>query len=254
MARLTGTVAVITGGASGIGAESARMFAAEGASVGVIDLDAGEIAAVVAEIEAAGGAALGQVADVSQSDQLRCAIDAIAGRFGRLDVLFSNAGISGNGTVVEIAEEEFRRTLEVNLFGAFHAARHAIPHMATSGGGSIILTASELALVGSRRNAAYTASKAALIGLARSMALDHAPEGIRVNVLCPGPIETPMLRRSIERHEDSAAYEQMILDETPLHRIGRAEEIARIALFLACDDSSYMTGSTVVADGGATAQ
>lgn len=254
MARLAGKVAVITGGASGIGAASARLFAAEGASVGIVDLDEDAIATVVGEIEAAGGAALGRVADVSRSDDVRDAIDAVAGRFGRLDVLFANAGVSGRGTVVEITEEEFRRTLEVNLFGAFHAARHAIPHMVASGGGSIVLTASELALVGSRRNAAYTASKAALIGLARSMALDHAPDGIRVNVLCPGPIDTPMLRHSIERHEDSAAYEQMILDETPLHRIGRPEEIARVALFLASDDSSYMTGSTIVADGGATAQ
>jgi len=245
---------MITGGASGIGAASGRLFAAEGASVGIVDVDSVAVAAVVAEINAAGGAAFGQVADVSRSDEVRAATDAIADHFGRLDVLFSNAGVSGNGTVVEIAEEEFRRTIEVNLFGAFHAARHAIPHMAASGGGSIIFTASELALVGSRRNAAYTASKAALIGMARSMALDHAPDGIRVNVLCPGPIETPMLRRSIDRHANSADYEQMILDETPLHRIGSAEEIARVALFLASDDSSYMTGSTVVADGGATAQ
>jgi len=212
------------------------------------------VATVASEIQAAGGAALGQVADVSRSEELCAAIDAVAARFGRLDALFANAGVSGRGTVVEIAEAEFRHTLEVNLLGAFHAARHAIPHMVASGGGAIVLTASELALVGSRRNAAYTASKAALIGLARSMALDHAPEGIRVNVLCPGPIDTPMLRRSIERHEDSAAYEQMILDETPLQRIGRPEEIARVALFLASDDSSYMTGSTVVADGGVTAQ
>jgi NAD(P)-dependent dehydrogenase (short-subunit alcohol dehydrogenase family) len=126
--------------------------------------------------------------------------------------------------------------------------------MVASGGGSIFFTASELALVGSRNNAAYTASKAALIGMARSMALDHARQGIRVNVLCPGPIDTPMLRRSIVDHPDSRAYEQMIVDENPLGRIGRPEEIARVALFLASDDSSYMTGSTVVADGGATAQ
>ncbi|MCO5176930.1 MAG: SDR family oxidoreductase [Thermomicrobiales bacterium] len=252
MARLDGKVAIITGGASGIGAASARLFAAEGASVGIIDLQADEIDQTVGEVQAAGGTAFGQAADVSRSDEVQQAIDAIADRFGRVDVLFANAGVSGHGTVVDIPEDEFRRTIEVNLFGGFHCARHAIPHMTS--GGSIIFTASELALVGSRRNAAYTASKAGLIGMARSMALDHAPDGIRVNVLCPGPIDTPMLQRSIVGHADSAAYAQMIVDETPLHRIGRPDEIARVALFLASDDSSYMTGSTVVADGGATAQ
>lgn len=251
--RLAGKVAIITGAGSGIGAASVRLFAREGASVGVCDLEQAEVDAVVGEIEAAGGHALGMVADVSDARQVEDLIDAVAGRFGRLDVLFSNAGISGRGAVVEMPEEEFRRTLDVNLLGSFLCSKHAIPHLAASGGGSIIFTASELALVGSRNNAAYTASKAALIGLARSMALDHAPQRIRVNVLCPGPIDTPMLRRSIERHENPDAYEQMIIDETPLG-IGQPEEIARVALFLASNDSSYMTGSTVVVDGGATAQ
>jgi NAD(P)-dependent dehydrogenase (short-subunit alcohol dehydrogenase family) len=252
MDRLAHKVAIITGGASGIGAESARLFAREGARVAVCDLDPQAIDVVVGEIAAAGGEAFGQVADVSDAHAVERFVAAVVERFGALHVLFSNAGISGRGTVVEMAPAEFNRTLAVNLGGAFLCSRYAIPHIAAAGGGSIIFTASELALVGSRRNAAYTASKAALIGLARSMALDHAPQRIRVNVLCPGPIDTPMLRRSIDVHEDSAAYEQMIVDETPLG-IGRPEEIARVALFLASDDSSYMTGSTVVADGGATA-
>ena len=250
--RLEGKVAVVTGGGSGIGAASTSLFAAEGAKVAICDLEQNEVDAVVAAIEAAGGEALGMVADVSDSAQVAAFVTAVVERFGRLDVLFSNAGISGRGTVVELPEEDFRRTLDVNLLGGFLCSKYAIPHLAAAGGGSIIFTASELALKGSRRNAAYTASKAALIGMARSMALDHAAERIRVNVLCPGPIDTPMLRRSIERHEDPNAYEQMIVDETPLG-IGRADEIARVALFLASDDSSYMTGSTLVADGGATA-
>ena len=254
MRRLDGKVIIVTGGGSGIGAASARMFAAEGAMVGLCDLDAAGIDAVVSDIQANGGDALGQVADVSSSNQVEAFVKAVISRFGRLDGLFSNAGISGRGTVVEMSEADFDTTLSVNVGGAFLCAKHAVPHLTSAGGGSIVMTASELALVGSRNNAAYTASKAALIGMARSMALDHARDGIRVNVLCPGPIETPMLRRSIERHADSAAYEQMILDETPLHRIGQPEEIARVALFLLSDDSSYMTGSTVVVDGGATAQ
>jgi NAD(P)-dependent dehydrogenase (short-subunit alcohol dehydrogenase family) len=254
MGRLEGKVVIITGGGSGIGAASAKLFAAEGARVGICDLEQEEVDSVAAEITAAGGEAFGMVADVSDSGQVSAFVDAVAERFGRLDGLFSNAGISGRGNVVDLEEDSFNRTLAVNLGGAFLCSKHAIPHIAASGGGSIVLTASELALVGSRNNAAYTASKAGLIGLARSMALDHAPQSIRVNVLCPGPIDTPMLRRSIERHEDSRAYEQMIIDETPLHRVGNPEEIARVALFLFSDDSSYMTGSTVVADGGATAQ
>ncbi|HUG16157.1 MAG TPA: SDR family NAD(P)-dependent oxidoreductase [Thermomicrobiales bacterium] len=250
--RLRGKVAIVTGGASGIGAASARLFAAEGARVGICDLDRGAIDGVVGEIVSAGGEAFGQAADVSDTARVKAFVDAMAARFGALHVLFSNAGISGSGTVVELSEEGFDHTLAVNLRGAFVCSKHVIPHMERSGGGSIIFTASELALKGSRRNAAYTASKAGLIGLARSMALDHAPAKIRVNVLCPGPIDTPMLRRSIERHADSEAYERMIVDETPLG-IGTAEEIARVALFLASDESSYLTGSTVVADGGATA-
>jgi NAD(P)-dependent dehydrogenase (short-subunit alcohol dehydrogenase family) len=250
--RLSGKVAIVTGGASGIGAASARLFAAEGAQVGICDLDQGSIDRVVFEIVDGGGEAFGRVADVGDSGQVEAFVSAVVSRFGGLHVLFSNAGISGGGTVVELPEATFNRTLAVNLGGSFLCSKHAIPHIAGAGGGSIIFTASELALKGSRRNAAYTASKAGLIGLARSMALDHAPQKIRVNVLCPGPIDTPMLRRSIEKHEDSTGYEQMIVDETPLG-IGTADEIARVALFLASDESSYMTGSTVVADGGATA-
>ncbi len=254
MGRLDGKVVIITGGGSGIGAASARLFAAEGARIGICDLNQTEIDAVTSEISSAGGEALGTIADVSDSGQVKAFVDAVVDRFGRLDGLFSNAGISGRGNVVELQEDIFNQTIAVNLGGAFLCSKHAIPHITASGGGSIVFTASELALVGSRNNAAYTASKAALIGLARSMALDHARQGIRVNVLCPGPIDTPMLRRSIERHEDSHAYEQMIIDETPLHRVGHPDEIAKVALFLLSDDSTYMTGSTVVADGGATAQ
>jgi NAD(P)-dependent dehydrogenase (short-subunit alcohol dehydrogenase family) len=254
MARLAGKVAIVTGGASGIGATSARLFAAEGARVAICDVDGAAAAAVAAEVVAGGGEAFGMAADVADGAQIAAFVRAVVERFDALHVLFSNAGIGGKGTVVEIAEADFQRTLAVNLGGAYLSSKHAIPHIAAAGGGSVIFTASELALIGSRRNAAYTASKAALIGMARSMALDHAAERIRVNVLCPGPIRTPMLQRSIDTHADPAGYARMIVDEVPLHRVGEAEEIARVALFLASDDSSYMTGSTVVADGGATAQ
>lgn len=253
MGRLTGKVAVVTGGGSGIGAASATLFAAEGARVAIADLDQTAVDGIVAAIASAGGDVFGMAVDVADSAQVRTFVDAVVARFGALHVLFANAGIGGKGTVVEIAEADFARTLAVNLGGAFLCSKHAIPHIAASGGGSIVFTASELALIGSRRNAAYTASKAALIGMARSMALDHAAEGIRVNVLCPGPVQTPMLQRSIDTHDRPEWYQQMIVDEVPLHRVGQPEEIARVALFLASDESSFMTGSTVVADGGATA-
>jgi NAD(P)-dependent dehydrogenase (short-subunit alcohol dehydrogenase family) len=254
MARLAGKVAIITGGASGIGAASARLFASEGARVAICDVDRTAVAAVADEIAASGGAAFGMAADVADTAQVAAFVRAVVEHFGALHVLFANAGVSGRGTVVEIAEDDFARTLAVNLGGAFLCSKHALPHIAAAGGGSIVFTASELALVGSRRNAAYTVSKAALIGLARSMALDHAAQNIRVNVLCPGPIHTPMLQRSIDSHADPAGYARMIVDEVPLQRIGEADEIARVALFLASDDASFMTGSVVVADGGATAQ
>lgn len=252
MSRLAGKIAIITGGASGIGAASARLFAAEGACVAIADMEQGAIDAVVAEITATGGEAFGMVADVADAAQVEAFVSAVAERYGAVHVLFSNAGIGGKGSVVEIDVDAFSRTLAVNLGGSFLCSKYAIPHMQAAGGGSIIFTASELALIGSKRNAAYTASKAALIGMARSMALDHAPAGIRVNVLCPGPIDTPMLQRSIVTHDHPDEYAQLIVDDVPLGRIGRADEIARVALFLAADESSFMTGSTVVADGGAT--
>jgi 2-keto-3-deoxy-L-fuconate dehydrogenase len=252
--RLEGKVAIVTGAASGIGAASAHLFAAESARVGICDLVGAGIETIVEEITSAGDVALGMPADVSDPEQVEAFVNAVAEEYGRIDILFSNAGIGGKGSAVEMTPDEFNRVLAVNLAGGFHCAKYAIPHMQRAGGGSIIFTASELALVGSRRNMAYTASKAGLIGMARSMALDHGPDNIRVNVLCPGAVDTPMLRRSIINHETPEEYEAMIVSEITLGRIGRPAEIARAALFLASDDSSFMTGSTVVADGGATAQ
>ena len=251
--RLEGKVAIVTGAASGIGAASANLFAAEGAKVGICDLVGTGIDTVVNEITSAGGEGFGMPADVSDPDQVEAFINAVADRYGRLDILFSNAGIGGKGTAPEMNPEDFHHVLQVNLAGGFICSKYAIPHMQAAGGGSIIFTASELALVGSKRNMAYTASKAGLIGMARSMALDHGPDNIRVNVLCPGPIDTPMLRGSIVNHPDPDEYQQLIVDEVALGRVGLPSEIARTALFLASDDSSFMTGSTVVVDGGATA-
>src|SRR5919202_2841787 len=175
--RLAGRVSLITGAASGIGAASARLFAAEGARVALADLNGTGLDTVAGEVARAGGEALPLPADVSQATQVAALVEAAVGRFGRLDVLFANAGISGRGLVLELPEEQFERVLAVNLRGPFLCAKYAIPHLIAAGGGSIIFTASELALVGSPGGAAYCASKAALIGMARAMALDHGAQG-----------------------------------------------------------------------------
>lgn len=173
--RLAGKVAIITGAASGIGAASARLFAAEGARLALADVTGERVSALVAEIAGNGGAAFGQQTDVTVA------------RYQRLDVLFSNAGIGGAGVpVAEMDEADWHRILSVNLTGGFLCAKYAVPHLVAGGGGSVIFTASELALVGSPGGAAYCASKAGLIGMARAMALDHGPDNVRVSCLCPG--------------------------------------------------------------------
>jgi len=164
--------------------------------------------------------------------------------------MFSNAGISGRGNVIDLPEEIFDRILAVNLRGAFLCAKHALPHLITSGSGSLIFTASELAMVAAENSAAYCASKTALIGLTRAIAVDHAAQGVRVNCLCPGPVDTPLLHGN---RTDPEEHARSIIERMPTKRIGNADELAKAALFLASDDSSFMTGTTLVVDGGVTA-
>jgi NAD(P)-dependent dehydrogenase (short-subunit alcohol dehydrogenase family) len=247
-------VALITGAASGIGAASARLFAAEGAQVALGDLNQAGLNAVGLDIHHAGGEALTFETNVGDAAQIEQLVEATIAQFGRLDILFANAGVSGSGTVVEMAIEDFERVLDINLRGPFLCARYAIPHIASAGGGSVIFTASELALVGSPGSPAYCASKAGLIGMARAMALDHAPQGIRVNCLCPGATDTPMLRASFQRASDPAADEADVVRRMPLGRLGSVDELARAALFLASDDASFVTGTALVVDGGWTAR
>ena len=247
--RLAGKVAIITGAASGIGATSARLFAAEGAALGLADTDADRLAALAAEIVAAGGRVIARPTDVSDSASVAALVAATVDRFGRLDICFANAGIGGGGLVADLPEETFDRVVAVNLKGAFLCAKHAMPHLLAAGGGSLIFTASELALVGSPQNAAYCASKAGLIGMARALAIDHGAQGVRVTCLCPGATDTPMLWRGVA---DRAEEEASLAARMPLGRIGRPDEIARAALFLASDDSSFVTGTALVVDGGWT--
>ena len=252
--RLAGKVALITGAASGIGAASARLFAAEGARVALGDLNQAGLDSVGLDIQHAGGEALTFETNVGDPAQVEQLVQATIAQFGRLDILFANAGVSGSGTVVDIPIEDFERVLDINLRGPFLCARFAIPHIAAGGGGSVIFTASELALVGSPGSPAYCASKAGLIGMARAMALDHAPQGIRVNCLCPGATDTPMLRNSFSRAVDPAADEADVVRRMPLGRLGTVEELARAALFLASEDASFVTGTALVVDGGWTAR
>lgn len=253
--RLEGKVALITGAASGIGAASARLFAAEGARLMLVDVNCRALTSLVEDLERSGAQVISSQADVAKPTEVAAAIDATIAKFGHLHVLFANAGINGRGLAPEMPLEEFDRIMEVNVRGAFLCARYAIPHIARAGGGSVIFTASELALVGAPGGAAYCASKAALLGMARALALDHGKQGIRVNCLCPGAVDTPLLWSSAERLGISVdEYRAEIISRMPLGRIGQPEEIARAALFLASDDSSFMTGAALVVDGGWTAR
>lgn len=250
---LAGKAALVTGGASGIGRATALLLAREGAAVGIVDIDreGGESAA--REIAAAGGRALFEPADVTRSADCERAVGRVARELGGLHVLFNNAGIIRRSTVVETSEADWDRILEVNVRSIFLLSRLAIPIMARAGGGSIVNTASNWGLVGGSRAAAYCASKGAVVLLTRAMAIDHGPQRIRVNCVCPGDTDTPMLRgeaRMLGEPEERFLAESA---NCPLGRLGRPEDVARAVLYLASDASSFVTGAALVVDGGFTA-
>jgi NAD(P)-dependent dehydrogenase (short-subunit alcohol dehydrogenase family) len=240
--RLEGKVCVITGTASGIGAESARLFAAEGAKVVGIDLDA----------EQAVGA-LTIAADVADEEQVRSAIEQAAGQFGRIDVLMNNAGINptDDGSVLETTLESWQRVQDVNLRSVFLCCKHGIPHLLAAGGGSVINVASFVAVMGAAvSQGSYTASKGAVLSLSRELGVEFAGQGVRVNALCPGPVNTPLLKELFAKDPERAAKR---LVHIPMGRFGEPEEIAKAALFLASDDSTFVTASTFLVDGGLSA-
>jgi NAD(P)-dependent dehydrogenase (short-subunit alcohol dehydrogenase family) len=249
MGRLDGKVAVITGAAGGIGREAAVLFSEEGASVCVADVsaEAGEEAA------AACREAFFQQVDVTDPASVEAMYAAAAERYGGVDVLYNNAGImpAGDASVLDTKPEAWDRVLDVNAKGVFLCCRHGIPRLLERGGGSVINVASFVALVGAATSQiAYTASKGAVLSLTRELAVEFARQGVRVNALCPGPVETPMLMRLFE--DDPAAYQRRRV-HLPMGRLAKAREIALGALFLASDESSYVTGSTFLVDGGLTA-
>jgi NAD(P)-dependent dehydrogenase (short-subunit alcohol dehydrogenase family) len=239
--RLEGKVCVITGTASGIGAESARLFAAEGARVVGIDLSP----------QAEGDLAI--EADVSDEGQVAEAFRRIGEEVGRVDVLMNNAGINPteDGSVLETSLEAWQRVQDVNLRSVFLCCKHGIPHLLEAGGGSVINVASFVATLGAAvSQISYTASKGAVLSLSRELGVEFADRGIRVNALCPGPVNTPLLRELFSKDPERAAKR---LVHIPMGRFGEPEEIAKAALFLASDDSSFVTASTFLVDGGLSA-
>ena len=253
MKRLKGKVAVITGAAAGIGHASALRFAREGAAVVVADLDSGAGEEAAARIRGEGGQAVFVPVDVADSDQVERMVRRAVETFGRVDVLFNNAGVNFPATVVDVGEDAWQRSLDVNLKGVMLGCRHAIPEMLKTGGGSIINTASMLGLVASPRQAPYAAAKGAVVMLTRQMAIDYAQRNIRVNCLCPSEVNTEMNRRFIEQSPDPDAELRRVLARIPMDLMAEPEEIAAAALFLASDDSSYITGVALPVDGGLTA-
>jgi NAD(P)-dependent dehydrogenase (short-subunit alcohol dehydrogenase family) len=246
--RLDGRVAVITGAASGIGLASARRLADEGAHVVCVDLsvDAGQAAA-----DAVGGSFVR--ADVAAEDDVAALYAGVFERHGRIDVAFHNAGISPpeDDSILTTDLDAWRRVQEVNLTSVYLGCKHVIPYMQRQGGGSIINTASFVAMIGAATSQiSYTASKGAVLAMSRELGVQFAREGIRVNALCPGPVDTPLLRELFAADPERAARR---LVHVPMGRFARPEEIAAAVAFLACDDSSFVTASTFLVDGGITA-
>jgi NAD(P)-dependent dehydrogenase (short-subunit alcohol dehydrogenase family) len=249
MGRLDDKVVVITGAAGGIGREAAQLFSAEGASVCVADVSREQGEAAAAECREA----FFQEVDVTDPASVEAMYAAAVERYGGIDVLYNNAGIMppDDASILETDPQAWERVLAVNAKGVYLCCRHGIPRLLERGGGSVINVASFVALVGAATSQiAYTASKGAVLSLTRELAVEFARRGVRVNALCPGPVETPLLTRLFEN--DPAAYERRRV-HLPMGRLAKAREIALGALFLASDESSYVTGSTFLVDGGLTA-
>jgi NAD(P)-dependent dehydrogenase (short-subunit alcohol dehydrogenase family) len=249
MGRLDGKVAVITGAAGGMGREAALRFAAEGASVCVADVDREHGEQTAAE---AGDAFFWEV-DVSDSDSVQAMYDATAERFGGIDVLYNNAGISpaDDGSILETEPAAWERVQAVNTRGVYLCCKHGIPYLLERGGGSVINVASFVALLGAATSQiSYTASKGAVLALTRELGVQFARRGVRVNALCPGPVETPLLL-AIWGDDSSAAQRRLV--HIPMGRLAKPREIVNAALFLASDESSYVNAATFVVDGGISA-
>jgi NAD(P)-dependent dehydrogenase (short-subunit alcohol dehydrogenase family) len=251
--RLGGKVAVITGAASGIGRATALLFAQEGASVAVVDLNKAGGIEVARLVEEAGGRARPVVADVTSAADCQRVVEQAVGILGGLDILFNNAGIIRRASVTDTTEEEWDRVMAVNVKSIFLLSKYAVPVMIQAGGGTIVNTASGWGLAGGKNAVSYCASKGAVVNMTRAMALDHGGQGIRVNCVCPGDTDTPMLRdeaRQLAVSEDRFLREAA---ERPLKRIGKPEDIAQAVLYLVSEAAAFVTGAVLVVDGGGLA-
>jgi NAD(P)-dependent dehydrogenase (short-subunit alcohol dehydrogenase family) len=246
-------VILITGGASGIGQATALLFAQEGAAVVIVDLDAEAGQAVAQAIRQDGGQALFVSGDVSQAGDCQRAVRETVAAFQGLDILFNNAGIIRRANVIETTVEEWDQSMAVNVRSVFLMSKYTIPVMIERGGGAIVNTASGWGLVGGRNAVSYCASKAAVVNMTRAMALDHGEQNIRVNCVCPGDTDTPMLRTEARQLGESEARFLVEAADRPLRRIGSPLDIARAVLYLAGDAASFITGTALVVDGGGLA-
>ena len=253
MDKLVGKKAIITGGASGIGRAAALLFAGAGAAVVIGDINDQGGEAVVKKIHAGGGEGIYVHCDVTKAEDCQRTVQKTINSFGGVDILFNNAGIVQRASVIDTTEKQWERVMAVNVKSIFLMSKYTIPHMVQAGGGVILNTSSGWGLVGGRDAVSYCASKAAVVNLTRAMALDHGAQNIRVNCICPGDTDTPMLRveaRQLGENEKTFLYDAA---DRPLQRIGTPLDIAQAVLYLCSDAASYVTGSTLVVDGGGLA-
>ena len=251
--KLAGKVAIITGAGTGIGRACAELFAREGAAVVLAGRRRAPLEEVVAAIEKSGGRALAQMCDVTREAEVKALVARSVDTFGGLHLLVNNAAYWMAGTIEETSVEDWERMMETNLKGVFLLVKHALPALRQAGGGSIVNIGSVLGLVGMKRRVAYATSKGGLVLLTKSLALDHAQDKIRVNCICPSLVDTPMGQESLTGAGDAAAERARRLAQIPLGRAGTPEDVARLALFLASEDSSWITGAAIALDGGFTA-
>jgi NAD(P)-dependent dehydrogenase (short-subunit alcohol dehydrogenase family) len=250
---LANKVALITGAASGIGRATAQLFAREGASIAIADLNATAAKTLTKEITSTGHRAIFEPTDVTSEPDCRRIVERTLNEFGRIDILFNNAGIIRRATVIGLNEQDWDRVMAVNVKSIFLMSKHVIPVMEKAGGGSIINTASGWGLAGGAKAAVYCASKGAVVLLTKAMAIDHGPQKIRVNCICPGDTDTAMLRTEAQQLGEPGDNFLKEAAHRPLGRVGKPEEIAQAALYLASDASSFVTGTALVVDGGGLA-